>query len=452
MPVNLIAIGITGIYAAEAQLAAVQSNIANASNPNYSAESVTLQANAGYLGQGDGVNVLGTYRADAPLLTSQINATQAGQSYQQGFGQVVTLAQNYIAPSGGADLSQSLQAMFNAFSSLAASPSDPSIRTAAIRAAGNFAQAAGALSNNLQQTATNQLAQVGAVVGQVNNITQEIAALNSQIQGVTATSGSAAALLDQRDGLVGELASLIGAKGDAAGNVNINGVPLVSGTSALTLTTTGAGVGLGLQVTLSQGNLPLPTTQVGGQLGGIFAGAATTLQAQADLNTFATSAATSINTIHAAGYGLDGSTGNQLFQIPGAGGSLIALNPAINEQNLAASATAAGVPGDGSNASAIAALAAAPGLDASYPGATFGQAFAAIASDFGTTVNNAAADQNQAAATLQSLQSLKGSITGVSLNGQLANLVQYQSALEAAGRAVQAANDMINVLLQSISQ
>jgi flagellar hook-associated protein 1 FlgK len=341
--------------------------------------------------------------------------------------------------------------MFSAFANLAASPNDPSVRTAALNAAGSFAQATGTLSTNLRQTADDQLTQVGAIVAQANNIAQSIAGLNSQIQGVKASSGSAAALLDQRDALVGELASLTGATGDASGNVVVNGVPLVSGTSALTLSTTGSGTGIGLQVSLANGALPLQTTQVGGQLGGIFAGAASTLQLRSDLNNFATSVATSINAVHAAGYGLDGSTGNQLFAIPGSAGAPIVLNPAITIQNLATSATAAGIPGDGSNANAIAVLACATGLDPSFPGDTLGQAFSTIAANFGTTVNNAAANETESTASVNSLDQLKGSITGVSLNGQLTNLVQYQNALEACGRAVQAANDMTNFLLQAIT-
>ena len=51
-----------------------ESNISNASNPNYSVESVNLEANAGYGGIGNGVTVLGTVRAAAPYLTSQINS------------------------------------------------------------------------------------------------------------------------------------------------------------------------------------------------------------------------------------------------------------------------------------------------------------------------------------------------------------------------------------------
>jgi len=449
MPSSIIAPGISGIAAAEAEIAATEANIANASNPNYSAESVTLVAEPGAQGQGIGVNILGTGRAQAPFLSGQINLEQASQNYQQTLSQSATLAQNYISPSGGTDLSGYLQDLFNAFSTLAAAPADPSARTAALTAAGNFAQATTTLSGGLEQTNAAQLAQIPALVAQVNTLDTQVAALNAQIQSAQGTSGSAAALEDQRDGLVQQLAGLIGASADASGNVSVGGVPLVSGTSALTLATTGAGVNVGLEVTLSQGNLPVETSQTGGTIGGIFGSVATIAQAQSSVNNFATTAANAINAVYQTGYGLDGSTGNQLFQVSASTTSPITLNPSVTVQNLAAASSAAGVPGDGSNAAALAALATTPNLGA--PGETLGQSFTAIAADFGTTAANAAANQQQATTTLNSLQQLKGSITGISLNDQLTNLVQYQNALEAAGRAVQAANDVTSYLLQITS-
>jgi flagellar hook-associated protein FlgK len=67
MSVNLASIGISGIYAAEAELAATESNITNASNPNYSVESVNLAARPNEDGASAGVDVLQTVRARAPV-------------------------------------------------------------------------------------------------------------------------------------------------------------------------------------------------------------------------------------------------------------------------------------------------------------------------------------------------------------------------------------------------
>lgn len=451
MSVNLAAVGISGIYAAEAELAATESNITNASNPNYSVESVNLAAVPSNTGAGAGVSVLQTVRAQAPFLNDEINSTQSTQSYNQTFSQVTTLAQQIVAPSSGNDLTAALQSVFNAFTNLSATPQDPTVRATAINAASNFAQLAQSTTASLQSTASNELSQVPALVQQVNQLAGQIATLNGQIGAAQAGDQTAAALMDQRDGLVNSLSTLIGASADASGNVTVGGVPLVEGGNTLPLATTGAGATTGLEVKLPGGSLPIQISQVGGQIGGVLAGASAVTTLLGQVNSFAISAANAFNQQSQAGYGLDGSTGNALFTV-GAGANPIAINPALTVENLPASATAAGVPGDGSNASAIAGLANNSGLFAAYPNNTLTQAFTQIESNFGITVQNATNSQTQAASSLQSLTSLKGSITGVSINDQLANLVEYQNMLQATGRAVQAANDMTTFLIQELNQ
>ncbi len=450
MPVNLSSVGLSGINAAEAEIAAVESNITNASNPNYSVESVNLAAIPAPDGAGGGVEVLGTQRAQAPFLTSQINSAQSTESLNASFAQVTQAAQTLLAPSSGADLGQAMQSMFNAFTNLSASPEDPTVRQTAITAAGTFAQTAQQVSSELASEANSALGGLGSLIAQVNQISSQIADLNSQITAQQAKGNDPAALLDQRDGLVSQLSQLIGANADSQGNVSVNGVPLVFGANALTLGITGSGASTGLEMSLSNGDQPIPTGSLGGQIGGLLSGVAAVNRVRASFDNLVTSIASAINTQHAAGYGLDGSTGNALFLIPGTGTGPIELNPAINVQNLAAASSAAGLPGDGSNATAIAALGQASGLDPAYPNNTFIEAFGQLQSDFGSSVEAANNNQQQAAATVQSLSTLKGSITGVSLNDQLTKLVEYQSALEAAGRAVQAVNDMATFLVQEI--
>ena len=451
MSVNLPSIGISGIAAAEAGLAAVESNITNASNPNYSAESVQFAARPGQGGSGAGVEVLGTSRAEAPFVDSQINQNQNAQAFNQAFSQLATLAQQIVSPTSGADLGTALQDLFNAFTNLSASPQDPTLRSAVLNAAGNFAQVAQNVSSGLSTTAVNQLAQLQPLVLQVNQASQQIAGLNSQILAAQTNGGNAGALLDQRDGLVAQLAALIGATTDGRGDVSVGGFPLVSGGTALTLATTGSGTSVGLEVKLARGIMPVQMSQVGGTMGGVMAGTQAVLQLQSQMNDFATSLANALNTQNESGFGLDGLPGIALFAVPGGTGP-IAINPIISIQNLAASSSAAGVPGDGSNATAMAGLANAAGIDPSFSAATPAQAFLQIVSSFGTSLQDATNSQQQAAASLQSLNQLKGSITGISLNDQLVQLVQYQNLLQAAGWAVQAANDITTFLIQEVTQ
>jgi flagellar hook-associated protein 1 len=336
------------------------------------------------------------------------------------------------------------------FTALSADPQDPTTRTAAISALSNFAQTDQSISSNLYSTALTQLDSVSPLITQINSASTQIAQDNGQIIAAQAGGQSTAALLDQRDAAVGQLASLIGATADSNGNVSVGGVPLVSGTSALTLSTTGSGASIGLSVSLAKGTLPLNVSQVGGQLGGILAGAQSTLNLQTQVDNFAQTTATALNAQSATGFGLDGSTGTALFIVPAAGGP-ISINPALTEQNLPSASTAAGVPGDGSNAVAIAALANNQNLFPAYTNSTPQEAFTQITSDFGTQVLNASNGQTQAANTLQSLTQMKSAITGVSLNDQLTVLTEYQNMLQASGRAVQAVNDDITFLMNNIT-
>ncbi len=451
MGINLLGIGLSGINAAEVELQTVEANITNANNPNYSAESAQLSARVGPDGSSAGVDVTGIQRAEAPFLTDAMNQAQSTDSYNSSFTQIAQLAQAYLEPASGNDLLASLQDLFNSFTNLAASPADPNLRTAVLDAAGNFATMSQGISQQLNQAAQNGLSGLGVLVQQVNSDSQQIAQLNVQIASASAGSGSAAALLAQRDALASDLANVIGARMDSKGNVTIAGVPLVSGNIALPLSVTGSGLNMGLQVALPNGDLQMAASQLGGSIGGIMAAASRVGQLNTDLNTFVVSVANAINTQHQNGYGLDGSTGNSLFII-GPGGNGISLNPAITVQNLAASQTAAGVPGDGSNATAIAALAQATGLDSSSPTSTLAQAYGQIASNFGSSVQGAMNAQQNAAASFQSFSQLKGSITGVSLNDELTRLIQFQNALEAAGRAVQTVNDLTTFLITEVSQ
>jgi flagellar hook-associated protein 1 len=446
--VDLASIGLSGISAAEAELAVTESNISNASNPYYSAESVNLAALAGPDGSGVGVAVLGTQRSQAPFIDGEINAQASLESFNQAFTQIGTLAQNLVAPSSGSDLGQSFQDMMNAFTNLSASPADVTLRSSALTAAANFASNVQTVSTGLQNSAADTSSQLGTLVSQVNTLSNQIAQLNSQIQGMP--TGGAAALLDQRDGLVNQLANLIGATADSNGNVTVGGIPLVSGSTALTLETTGSGLETSLAVALPQGTLPIALDQIGGTIGGTLAGIQSISQLQSNVNQYATSVANAINGVYQKGYGLDGSTGNQLFLLPGTNGAPIAINPVATPENFAAASSASGVPGDGSNATAMAALASTDGIDPSFADSNALQAFTQIQSDFGSQLNTAQSEQQQASSTLQSLQQLKGSITGVSLNEQLTNLIQYQQALEAAGRAVQAASDITTFLVQEL--
>jgi flagellar hook-associated protein 1 FlgK len=74
-----------------------------------------------------------------------------------------------------------------------------------------------------------------------------------------------------------------------------------------------------------------------------------------------------------------------------------------------------------------------------YSGVTF---------NVGNDASNAAAEQTASSQLLQQLNDQRASISGVSLDEEAANLVQYQDAYSASAQVITAINDMLNAVIQ----
>ena len=103
---------------------------------------------------------------------------------------------------------------------------------------------------------------------------------------------------------------------------------------------------------------------------------------QASLDTLASELVTQVNQQHRLGFGLDGSTNQNLFAPTGTTANTIAVS-LTNVRQFAASSTAAGVPGNNANALALAGLRS---TDFTWLGnVTFQEYYSTIAGNFGST-------------------------------------------------------------------
>jgi flagellar hook-associated protein 1 FlgK len=170
---------------------------------------------------------------------------------------------------------------------------------------------------------------------------------------------------------------------------------------------------------------------------------------QDQLNTLADELRGRINAIHASGFGLNGTTGTNLFDAGGSGAANFQINPAIlNDFNrIAASATAGGVPGNADNAIAIQDLRSALTMNGT---ATFDAAVTALASQVGYDVQTAKANSSHQADLMTYLENYRESISGVSLDEEMVNLVKFEAAYNAAAKMVSMADDMLNTLMNII--
>ena len=169
------------------------------------------------------------------------------------------------------------------------------------------------------------------------------------------------------------------------------------------------------------------------------------------LNEMADELVTAVNTLHRAGYALDGSTGNDFFDAAGVTAGDIALEAGITTQKIAAALPTASDPiptssGNNVNALRLAALGNA-GVAFSTGTATFGSFYSALVSEVGVDTEGAQNVTTQGGAFLKQLKALRASNSEVSLDEELTNLTKYQRAFQGSAKVINTATDMLDTIL-----
>ncbi|HJT18935.1 MAG TPA: flagellar hook-associated protein FlgK [Nitrospira sp.] len=112
---------------------------------------------------------------------------------------------------------------------------------------------------------------------------------------------------------------------------------------------------------------------------------------------------------------------------------------------FAASSTPAGIPGD--NTSALAMTALQQQQFASLDGTTFNGAYSNIASTVGIAAQTATQQLDAQNVLQDQVNTLRSQTSGVSIDEELVNLIQYQRGFEAASRLISITDQMLQTLL-----
>ena len=172
-----------------------------------------------------------------------------------------------------------------------------------------------------------------------------------------------------------------------------------------------------------------------------------------DLDTLIGQVITDVNTAHAAGRDLDGSTGNNFFS--GVDASDIAVNAAVvADTNLIAAATNwdpidGTPPGDGSNASIISDLQYAQNLVGAT--ATYDEFYEGFVSGLGAATREAERLAGTQELMLMQLERVRQSAAGVNLDEEMVQLMRFQRAYQAAARVVSVIDEMLDQLINRMT-
>jgi flagellar hook-associated protein 1 FlgK len=320
---GLYDIGKSALIASQTALAVTSNNIANVNTPGYTKESVTLDiaspfsSSAGPIGSGvTAASIARSYDnfIQAQLLNQQQNQGKSA-SLDQTWGQV----EQVLNESQGIGLSGPLSDFFNAWNDVATAPDSPAARTVLLQKANALVRSAATIEKSIVDTVNNANATITSDTRQINSIASDIAALNQQIVAAEAGSGGtqANALRDQRDAKLTALGKLVDFTSYEDQNGSLTVVVgmrnLVSGVQTNPLST-GADTNGNTAVILD--NTDITGSIQGGDIGGLIQ-SRTDIQTKtlAGLRLLVASIAQQVNTQHAQGVGLDGSTGNNFFTL-----------------------------------------------------------------------------------------------------------------------------------------
>ncbi len=464
-----------GLSATQQGIRVTGHNIANVNTPGYSrqrqvlAASTPIERTNGHLGTG--VEQRTIERITDRFVESQLLKQNGSAAASEAQAQALALVEQVLNEQDGKGIGAALSELYEAFSDLAsaATPGAPAEREAVRAAARSLVQVVRGIDQQLRDLQASTNREIEGLVPEINSITGRIAELN---EGIVRLELQAPAndLRDERDALLRELAATIEVDSfeDPKGSLTVllpSGVPLVEGANARPLETV-PDLANPFDPTFARivfpdagTNLDITDEVGGGSLGGLLRVRDTLIpSAIRSLDTLAYNLAESVNAVHAAGTGLDGTVGD-FFAAPAAvedAARNLDLEAAILASTDAIAGGLTSAPGDNRGALALAALrdSAAPlFLPGDPPGPATGptrtllEHAAAVVADVGQQARTFAQSSSQQARILEDLENRRDAISGVSIDEEMAGLIQLEAAFQANARVMSTVDRLLDDLL-----
>jgi flagellar hook-associated protein 1 FlgK len=457
------------MQAQQAGVTVTGQNLANANNPAYSRQRVNLQTSdpvnlvGGILGTG--VQVAGIQQIRDSLLDGQItdessvggywtasqNAldntqTQLGE-FLGGSAAAANGASTTSNSTGAQGLSTQLDNLFSAFQAVATDPTSLSQRQVLVSQAQSLASSFNQISSRLAGVNKDLNTSISTDVQSANQLLSDIAGLNQDIARTESATGSTANdLRDLRQQKLESLSQLTnfqsGTAADGSLTITIGGVNMVSGAKLNdTLQAYDPGNGQ-LQIRAATAGTSLTLT------GGSIAGAIDTRDGalanlRSGLDSLAGQLISNVNSVYSAGFDLNGKTGANFFT--GTDAATIGVNSDLStDPSQVQAAGVAGATGDNTVALSLAQL--SQQTDAALGNQTFDGAYGKMVADLGNSLSNA----NDQVANHDSVASMlsrqRDSVSGVSTEEELTNLMTFQRAYQASAQII----STVNMMLQTV--
>jgi flagellar hook-associated protein 1 FlgK len=474
--------GANSLNAQQLAIQTIGNNLSNINTPGYAreranlVESDTVTNGSGAIGTGVTVSNIESIRSS--LLDGMVQQSLGSQGYaddqasltatvQTALGETFTSSASSSSSSSTTSagaIQTAMSTFFGALQTLAASPSDSTAREDVVQDGSSLATSLNSAYSRIQEVQSQTATDASSITDQINQLSTTIASLNQQIiQVQSASGGTADSLVDTRTADLDQLSSLVNVTSttDSNGSIKVAltdapSVVLVDGddgggagttqslsvsynaTSTTPLAVSGSSSGsLGAGIP-SGGSLGSHLETVNNLIGAPAADGGTGLLAQ--LDNVATSLKSQMNTANEAGYDLNDNAGTAFFTGTGAGDLAVSSTIKANPSLIAAASTA-GSPLDGSNAQDMANI---------QNSTSVVPAFQDIVSNVANAASTAATHQTTQDQITSQLQTQQQSVSGVSIDEEMTNLISFQQAYSASARFVTTISSLYDTLVNEI--
>jgi flagellar hook-associated protein 1 len=433
-------------------------NIANVNTPGFSRQTVDFRQSdptTFYARRpfelGSGVDIASVNRIRDIFLEKQRMGVQSDLGRAGTMAQGLKQIEGVYHEPGPTGVSDALSKFFDAWSGLASNPSDPAARSLVRMAGQTLTDRIRGVYSNLQALDAQHTASVDSTIESVNRLSHRVSELNQQIRQRLNLGAQPNDLLDQRDLALQELSKLVDIKtqpfGDGSIVVYVNQFTLIDPNGANPLPSQWDAA----TQTLTNGTESISIR--GGVLNGLLGSLNAVRSNMGQLDLLANTLRSEINALHQTGTNQLGTTGINFFNdatppAPQTGAIDFRLSADVLASADAISSGVSGNPGDGGLALALA------GFRESSVAGLGGKSFRAFYTNFITSLAHDVAfyetSRDTFEAVLNQVDAQRQSISGVSLDDEMANMLRFQRSYQAAAKALtifdQVTEDLINML------
>ena len=439
-------------------LDATGQNIANVNTPGYTRRTVDFAAvpPESRFSAGRGVEVAGIRAQRDRLIERRLEQETTAAHREAAVADALVGVEVTLGPAGHA-IDTRLTEFFDSFARLADSPMSPVARQEVALQGQSIAGAFRDTSERFRQARRDTNLQLDATLDDINELAARIAAINGTI-GAAGRGTAGLHFDDQQTELVRELSTLteIRVLQREGGGVDIDiadGRALVVGGTNYSLVGTATGPDGMTQVSLNGTDITSEIT--GGKAGGLLHVRDLHIPGyQARLDEQAYALAEAVNTIHAAGFDLNGNTGQDFFAFsavlagPAGAASALVVDPALAADTSRIAAGSVALPADNRTARALADVRDARVLDGGT--ATLGDGWSQLVYRVGRDVQTARSESTMRNEIVLQVETLRDQVSGVSLDEEAMHLMKFQRAYEANARFFRVVDQTLDTLLNAL--